>query len=261
MKNEQRSLALQYHENSKSLAQIYDFNLQVSYKIYPSADFIKFNAPSYPCTQGDANIKSEDSFLKSILVRESTRDFTNGPIDLDTLSRLITISCGRNNVHKGAINRTYPSAGARYPIEVYVVILHSNEIEKGIYHYNVLDNGLEYIKISEFAEKAKRFYSNQASIINGDYPCLILFSAVFKRTMEKYGERGYRFLFLDAGHMAQNLYLTATYLGLGIVALGVGSRNDNKLDDILGLVSSEENVIYGFAVGHPKKIKDASLTR
>ena len=260
MKNEQKSLALQYHENSKSLAQTYDFDPQVSYKVYPGAEFIKFNAPTYPCSQVNVSIKCEDSFLKSMMERKSTRDFTSEPIGLDTLSRLITLSCGHNNAQKGEKYRTYPSAGARYPIEVYVIILRSNEIEKGIYHYNVLDNGLEYVKTCESADNAKKFYSNQADIINGIYPCLILFSAVFKRTMEKYGERGYRFLFLDAGHMAQNLYLTATYLGLGIVALGVGSGNDNKLDDILGLVSSEENVIYGFAVGYPKKHKDVNLT-
>ena len=75
---------------------------------------------------------------------------------------------------------------------------------------------------------------------------------VFNRTMDKYGERGYRFILLDAGHMSQNLYLVSSHLNLGVVALGAGTNNDNTLDAVLGLVSSQENAFYGFAIGHPQ---------
>ena len=65
----------------------------------------------------------------------------------------------------------------------------------------------------------------------------------------KYGERGYRFIFLDAGHMSQNLYLTAEYLGLGATALGGGMNNDDEIGDLIGLVHEVENIFYGFAIG------------
>jgi len=76
---------------------------------------------------------------------------------------------------------------------------------------------------------------------------------VFNRTMEKYGERGYRLILLDAGHMSQNLYIVSTYLGLGIVGLGAGAKSDDKFDEYIGLSSGKENIFYGFAVGYPLK--------
>jgi len=121
------------------------------------------------------------------------------------------------------------------------------------YHYNVVDNTLELIKAGDFSSNVSALYGNQKDAITTDYPCLILFSMVFDRTMGKYGDRGYRFILLDAGHMGQNLYLVSTYLKLGIVALGAGTENDNAFDDLLNLVHGEESVFYGFAVGHPQK--------
>ena len=75
---------------------------------------------------------------------------------------------------------------------------------------------------------------------------------VFARSMEKYGERGYRFILLDAGHMSQNLYLAPEYLGLGAVALGAGMDSDANIDALLGLAGGVESVFYGFAVGLPQ---------
>jgi len=74
-----------------------------------------------------------------------------------------------------------------------------------------------------------------------------------------YEERGYRFAMLDAGHMSQNLYLVASYLKLGIVALGGGAESDSKLDEMLRLLPNEESTFLGFAVGHPAKCNDESL--
>ena len=70
--------------------------------------------------------------------------------------------------------------------------------------------------------------------------------------MDKYGERGYRFIYLDAGHMLQNLNLVATYLGLGGVELGASSKSDDYIDKMIGLSSELENVFLGVAMGYPK---------
>ena len=162
---------------------------------------------------------------------------------------MLSLSFGRKD---GSHMRTYASAGGRYPIEVYVAIFESEDIEQGIYHYNVSNNSLEQIKKGGELNKLKEFYSNQDYFEDTCYPCLIMFSMVFRRSMEKYGERGYRFALIDAGHMGQNLYLTAEYLDLGIVALGAGAGSDDQLDDIVGLVSVNENIFYSFAVGRPE---------
>ena len=245
--NESRkhSLALDYHENTKSIVGSSIYDEKTEYKIYP-------NAKTVSLKQNNPNM-ANDSFIKTLLSRKSTRAFTSAHVKLDILAQLLTLSCGqRNGDDLLDFYRTYASAGTRYPIEVYIVIFSACDIEQGIYHYNIKDNSLELIKRGDYSKQFRDIYKNQESFIATDYPCLILFSMVFERTMQKYGERGYRFILLDAGHMSQNLYLTATYLGLGIVALGAGATSDKKIDDILGLVSSQENVFYGFALGHPQ---------
>jgi len=235
------SLAKNFHENTKEITVNPNFDTNIAYKIYPNATAIPLAANSIDVSQGD-------SFLQTLLSRKSTRSFSGEGITLQDLSRLLSLSCGRRN----DTARTYASAGARYPIETYVAIMQPCDIPQGIYHYNVQDNTLELIKKGDYSTQLKNFYKNQDTAITTDYPCLILFSAVFDRTMQKYNERGYRFIMLDAGHMSQNLYLVATYLNLGVVALGAGAGSDNVLDDMLSLDSSTENVFYTFAVGYPK---------
>jgi len=242
-----RSPALEYHEHSRIFSGSQPHDPKTEYKIYPNTKAIPMDKNNL-----DTLTHSDDSFIETLLMRKSTRCFAPIGIDFDRLSKLLTLSCGLRNVDN-LHSRTYASAGARFPIETYIVILNSDEIELGIYHYNVFDNTLEILKAGDYSETIKHFYSNQIGKIVTDFPCLILFSAILDRTMQKYGERGYRFTMIDAGHMSQNLYLSATYLKLGIVTLGAGEpgESDSRLDDMLGLLSNEESVFLGFAVGHP----------
>ena len=239
------SLALDFHENTKILSSTQLYNPRTTYKIYPSAKAI-------PLDKNNSNMAENDTFLQTLFSRKSTRAFTPENLSLIDLSRLLTLSCGLRNDSEDSFYRTYASAGARYPIEVYVVLFGSGDIEQGIYHYNVKDNSLELIKTGDYTKEIKVFYANQKSAIVTDYPCLILFSVVFNRSMQKYGERGYRFSLIDSGHMSQNLYLAASYLNLGIVGIGAGQESDDRLDEFLGLVPGEENVFYSFAVGYPQ---------
>ena len=237
------SLALDYHENTKALSGNQFFDKKTQYKIYPSSKSIKLNKIDY--SKSEVN---KSDFIRILLSRQSTRCFEQNGITLDKLSQLLTLSFGLRDVDfLGVSLRTYPSAGARYPIEVYPIILRSNDIELGIYHYNVVENSLELIKEGDYSNQIYEFYKGQEFI--SDVPCIILFSMVFERSMEKYGERGYRFILLDAGHMSQNLYMTSEYLGMGVVALGAGIKSDDEIDDLIGLVNKVENVFYGFAVG------------
>jgi len=238
------NLALDFHENTKHPITINEFDPKTPYKIYPNTKAIPLEMN---CLNSD---NYYDSFLTTLMMRKSRRTFLTKPIDVNTLSRLLTLSFGARGNDNNPMFRTYASAGARYPIEVYAIILKSNEIDLGIYHYNVFDNSLELLKRGNYSEKVYEFYSNQKQQVSMNFPCLILFSMVFKRSMDKYGEKGYRFALLDAGHMSQNLYLVSEYLKLGAVAFGGGAKNDNSLDEMLSLTGGEENAFYSFAVGH-----------
>ena len=234
---------MEYHENTKALSGIQSFDQKTQYKIYPSSKAIKLDKIEYSEEE-----QNEGDFIRTLLSRKSTRHFEQDGIGFRELSQLLRLSFGlRDSDFLGTSLRTYASAGARYPIEIYPVILRSNDFELGIYHYNVLENSLELIKSGNYTNQICEFYKNQEIVWNA--PCIIFFSMVFERSMGKYGERGYRFIFLDAGHMSQNLYLTSEYLGLGVVALGAGMNSDDEIDDLIGLVHKVENVFYGFAVG------------
>lgn len=238
------SLALTYHENSKQPSKSQVFNPNPIYKIYP-------NSKSLALDLTEMDLCDESTLFDVIYKRESVRRFSNEFISFKTLSSLLYASFGikMKSTNQNA-KRMYPSAGARYPVEIYVVVLRSVEIEGGVYHYNVHDNILEKIKGLDAAEQVMQFYNNQN--FETDVPMFILFSAIFSRSMEKYSERGYRYALLDAGHMGQNLSLVATHLELGTVGLGQGAVSDEKFEMALALSSQQEHIIYGLAVGYPE---------
>jgi len=176
------SLALDYHENTKNPSCLQSLDARTQYKVYPGAKVVSLQK-NYP---EDAR-QDKDIFIKTLLSRKSIRTFTDDGIGISTLSQLLTLSCGLRSESMDSTKRTYASAGARYPIEVYIALFNSTEVEPGLYHYNIPHNSLELMRIGNHYTKLRNLYSNQQEIIPTDFPCLILFSMVFKRTMEKYG--------------------------------------------------------------------------
>jgi SagB-type dehydrogenase family enzyme len=138
--------------------------------------------------------------------------------------------------------RAYPSAGARYPLEIYVVILRSNDLKKGIYHYHVRTNSIEYMWDIDKKSLVKCF-SSQSFIKNSS--AIIIISGVMNRVTMKYSDRGYRFALIEAGHAAQNLSLIAEALKLKCCS--IGGFLDDELADILEL-SGDELALYGIAL-------------
>lgn len=230
-------VALDYHENTLRINNHGKYDPHNEYKVYPSAKVVSLDAMS----------PETSDFTRILSRRESCRSFSPDGISLKQLGQLLSLSCGLNHRKQNEVAfRTYASAGARYPIEIYPAILHSDDLEQGIYHFNVLDNTLELIQTGNFTAELNAFYGNQPF---DNVPCYLLFSMVYERTMQKYGDRGYRFIYLDAGHMSQNLYLVAEYLGLGAVAIGGGSASDEEIDYLLRINRMEERFFYGVAVG------------
>lgn len=189
------------------------------------------------------------SIDRAIIERCSVRKFRNTAIPLEDLSQLIFYSAGiirkeDNDFNKS--HRAYPSAGMRFPLEIYLFNFRENpNLGQGVYHYNVKGHFLEKI----FADDNLRnnIYPEiiwQNMIL--DAPIIIVISAVFERTMTKYQDRGYRHILIEAGHLGQNIYLTSTALGLNCCAIG-GFAEDG-FSDILDFDESED-VIYVFAIG------------
>ena len=146
----------------------------------------------------------------------------------------------------GRTFRAIPSAGMRYPIETYAVVFHGdNQIAPGLYHYDLKGHALTALWQRSFTDADARALVPTPWIHKA--AALIVFTAVFWRTQTKYGERGYRYALLEAGHIAQNMHLVAEALTLPCCTLG--GTNDEELEKLLDVESSTESVVYALAVG------------
>jgi SagB-type dehydrogenase family enzyme len=182
--------------------------------------------------------------------RRSHRKFTGEPVDLNDISTLLSLGCGitsKQHIKEKKIYylRSYPSAGALYPVEIYSAILKGSELDKGLYHYNVRNNKLELLSSLDLKERLMRSISYPEIIENSSL--VLILTAIFPRVSIKYSERGYRFALLEGGHLAQNIYLISTALGLGCVS--IGGFIDDELNDLVGIDGVNEAVIYTIAIG------------
>jgi SagB-type dehydrogenase family enzyme len=185
------------------------------------------------------------SLLKS---RKSVRSFSRTPVQLSELAFLLWASTGIREKVNSFEFRTVPSAGALYPIETYIVANNVTNLPSGLYHYNIKSNELEQIRVGEFGKEVACAALNQEMC--AEAPIIILWAALFSRSKWKYRQRAYRYIYLDAGHIAQNLALSATSIGLG--SCQIGAFYDNELNNIVGVDGREESVIYLSVVGKPR---------
>jgi SagB-type dehydrogenase family enzyme len=177
----------------------------------------------------------------AIASRRSKRNFSSRPLSRAQLSQLLFAASGLTDGN----GRSAPSAGATYPIEIYVVIHNVETINQGIYHYNVQNQALEVMKLGDYRKQITNAGQEQSML--GDAAAVFVLSAIFDRVCMRYGDRGYRYSYMEAGHISQNIYLQAQSLGLGSVSLG--GFIDHQVNALLGLDGDLEAVIYLHAVG------------
>lgn len=180
--------------------------------------------------------------------RRSIRSFSERPIQLADLAFLLWASTGIQRKTKDFEFRTCPSAGALYPIETYVVVNNVDSLEKGIYHYNVRNHSLEELKISDLAKTTAHAALEQDMCAQA--PVVFIWTAVFERSKWKYADRAYRYIYLDAGHIAQNLALSAISIGMGTCQ--VAAFYDDEINEIPGVDGTEESAIYLSVAGYPR---------
>ena len=190
--------------------------------------------------------EQDPGLFASITERKSGRSFAPVPITTEELSTLLLYSCGEIVQDDSSTRRAQPSGGPRYPVEAYVLVLRSsNTLQAGVYHYNIQNHTLECIQIREFAEgDIKELFLD--SWVQ-DVAAVIVLTGVFARTKIKYGQRGYRYALLEAGHIGQNVYLVSQALGLQ--CCGMGGSYDTAIEELLGIDGENESLLYTLAVG------------
>ncbi|MGD0230053.1 MAG: SagB/ThcOx family dehydrogenase [Syntrophorhabdales bacterium] len=184
--------------------------------------------------------------------RRSTRAFSparNLPLGL--LSSLLWSTQGITAEGGGSYFRSVPSAGALYPIETYILAGAIEGLEQGIYHFRPHMFDLEFIKGGDFARLLAEAALGQDMIREAQ--ATFIWTAIVARSKWKYRQRAYRYIYMDAGHIGQNLYLAGTAAGLGVCA--VGAFFDDQVNDLIEIDGVEETTVYLACVGWPRSVE------
>jgi len=193
--------------------------------------------------------------LRGVLSSRRTRrgKFSPKPMTLGQIGSLLELSCGETGemAHPEYADvvqrlRAWPSGGALYPIEVYLIPLTCAALAPSVYHYQVKEHRLSNIGRAPSQEELHRIVYADGLWDNAGV--MIVLTGVFGRTQLKYGERGYRFVLLDAGHLGQNVLLVSEEMGLAAIPLG--GFHDDALGERLELDAREESPLYVFLVGN-----------
>jgi SagB-type dehydrogenase family enzyme len=183
------------------------------------------------------------SLEKALRDRRSLRRFKNSAISLAQLSQLLWAAQG---VSGTGGRRTAPSAGALYPLEVYAVAGMVSGLSVGVYAYDPNRHALRRIAEGDAREDLSSAALGQAPV--GSAAAVLVICAVYERTTVKYGERGVRYVHMEAGHAAQNVHLQAAALGLGTVV--IGAFDDDGVRKVLRM-TDREHPLYLMPVGRP----------
>ncbi|MEM4919146.1 MAG: SagB/ThcOx family dehydrogenase [Thermofilaceae archaeon] len=206
-------------------------------------------------------VKTEMRVEEALLHRKSIREWRDEPLDVEDLALLLWAAQGVTE-HAGWdwYRRTAPSAGATYPLEVYVVIGEkgvrsgSGYLEAGVYRYNPFRHSLTLVRRGDARRELWEASWRQDWV--RDAPVSIVICAVYERTTSRYGERGVRYVILEAGHVGQNIYLMATALNLGTVA--IGAFDDAAVARAISARAGEAP-LYVYPVGVPRELYRGSF--
>ena len=208
------------------------------YKEYPAGN--KIDLPK----TGDPSAVSLHDALRA---RKSVRSFADVPLTTGQLSYLLWASTGIQRRQQGHEFRTAPSAGALYPIETYVVVNNVTGLANGVHHYSIRDHRLEELRTGEFGPALARSALDQGMC--AEAPAVFVWTAIPQRMKWKYKQRAYRYIYMDAGHIAENLALAAVALGLGTCQ--IGAIYDEEANELVGVDGTDETVIYMSVAGVP----------
>lgn len=180
--------------------------------------------------------ESDVSVEEALLKRRSIRSYSDEALSWNEISQILWAVQGITDP-RGF--RTAPSAGALYPLEIYLVM------EEGVFHYNPEEHSLQKLQDGDFRRSLSDAALGQPWVANA--PVDLVITGVFERTTKKYGQRGERYVYMEAGHAAQNVYLQCVSLGLGTVV--VGAFYDEEVKRLLNLT---EEPLYIMPIGKVK---------
>ena len=208
-------------------------------KLYPNAEIVELTlSKDFP----------DMTLWEALRSRRSVRRYADAAVTRHELSHLLWAAQGVTAKDEGYLFRTAPSAGALYPIETYVVVNNVREIKRGVWHYNVADHRLELVTEGDHRDAVARAALDQKMC--ADAAAVFVWTAFFERTAWKYDQRAWRYVYLDAGHLAENLALAAVAMSLG--SCQIAALYDDEVNALVGADGVDETIVYMSSVGHPR---------
>jgi len=185
---------------------------------------------------------------KAIEIRRSLRRYTEDALSLEELSYLLWLTQGvkKFDEKRNVVWRTVPSAGCRHPFETYLSVNRVDGLAPGLYRFAAGQHKLVALDMDPtFNDRLTEACMNQRQVLTS--AVTFIWAAVPYRTVWRYSERSYRYLYLDAGHVCQNLHLAAESINCGICA--IGAYDDDAADRLMGFNPPEMFVIYMASLG------------
>lgn len=192
-------------------------------------------------------------FKETVLSRKTARKVEPCTISLGQLRTLLHFAYGetRSNADGGYYSRSFrtvPSGGALYPLEIYFFSNgYIESLPAGLYHYSPSTNSVELIRTGDFREQIRHGLVGFQSNLADDLSMFIFVAAFFNRSIFKYKDKGYRFVLLEAGHVAQNIGLTANAMGFGHI--NMGGYHDRTIDAFLDFDGINQSTVYINGIG------------
>ncbi len=205
-------------------------------KAYPEAPKISLPDPDF---------SPKANLWECLARRRSLRDYKPKHLSLKELSNLFWATQGITLTSTRFFYRAAPSAGALYPIETYLMINWVEGVEKGIYHFDVAGFQMETIASGDFSEDMTKAALGQSMVRRA--ALLFVWTAVILRSMWKYRNRAIRYIFMDVGHICENLQLAAAALNIGCCP--IGAFYDDQINRLIEVDGEEETAIYLASVG------------
>ncbi len=187
-------------------------------------------------------MRLEMPLTEALEKRRSIRKYKQEPI---TLRELSTVLWAAQGITDPRGFRTAPSAGALYPLRIFVVVKNVKGLEPGIYVYDPKSNTLGLVKRGDFHLQLQRACLDQEWV--GQAAVNIVIVGYERVLRPRYGDRSFRYMALEAGHVGQNIYLACTAMGLGTVA--IGAFHDDQVKRILGVKEKDAVPLYVFPIG------------
>jgi len=185
--------------------------------------------------------------IKLVEKRETLRQYSSIPLTLAELAFLLWGTQGVKTVSEnGVTRRTVPSAGSRHPFETYLLVNLVEGLQPGFYRYLALEHKIAHLPAAEdLTQKIMEACRNQKHIANS--AVTFMWVADIQRSYWRFAQRAYRYIFLDAGHTCQNLYLLAEAIGCGVCA--IASYDDKQVNALLGLDGEDQFSVYLASLG------------